>query len=211
MTEASGDMDLRREALRLCDRYLNEVVLGFGLCPWAEPALTAGRVGRAVCLSPAPTPADCVPFIDRFATSSEPAVDIGLLIFPRHAGGWAAFDAFAERVRRIDRERTPPGAAPTFLVAAFHPGGAETFTGPHQLVSLLRRSPDPLLQFVRADVIDRVKAKQPEVSDEIARRNHDALAGANAERLAALMRAIRAIGADRDASYARLDLNPNSS
>jgi hypothetical protein len=211
VAEVSGDDELERAALGLCDRYVREVVLGFGLCPWAEPALTAGRVMRAVCLSPAPVPADCVPFIDRFATSSEPVVDIGLLIFPRHTGGWAAFDAFAERVRRADKERQTPGAGPTFLIAAFHPGGAETFADAHQLVSLLRRSPDPLLQFVRAEAIARVKAKQPGASDEIARRNHDALVGGNANRLASLLRAIRDIAAERDARYDRRGLNTNSS
>lgn len=204
MVETNQDAELEREALRLCDRYVREIVLGFGLCPWAEPALRAGRVGRAVCLAPAPTPGDCLPFFDRFAPATAPAVDIGLLIFPRQAGGAGAFDAFAERVRRADRQRClSSGAAPVFLVAAFHPDGAQTFTGPHQLVSFLRRTPDPLLQLVRAEIIDRVKDGQPTASEDVARRNHDALVGAadGPRRLDAVIRAIRA---DRDATYARL-------
>ena len=174
---ASGDEELEREALRLCDRYVREVVLAFGLCPWAEPALRAGRVERAVCILATPTPADCLPFIDHFdhfdPFDHRPVsrrrgrtgavdhrgysdLDIGLLLFPRFTASWAAFDGFAERVRRADRERLPRGAMPAFLIAAFHPDGAETFSGPNQLVSFLRRSPDPLLQFVRADAIHRV-------------------------------------------------------
>jgi hypothetical protein len=206
--EVVADAKLEREALRLVGRYVDEVVLGFGLCPWAEPALRGGRVGRAVCVLATPAPADCMPYIDAFAASSAPSpssppCDIGLLVFPRHAGGWAAFDSFAERVRRRERERRGGAAGAEFLVAAFHPDGATTFTGPNQLVSLLRRTPDPLLQFVRAELIDRLKATRPEVSSEVGAHNHDSLV-ADPSRLAALEGAIRSIRADRDQTYARV-------
>lgn len=209
--DVNSDRLWEREALRLCDRYVNEVVLAFDLCPWAEPSLRAGRVARGVCLSVAPTPAECLPFVDGMAAPAADGTypDIGLLTFPRHAAGWAAFDGFAERVRRaMAEQRQPPGSpsaiAPrtgTFLVAAFHPDGAETFVGPHQLVSFLRRTPDPTLQFVRAEIIDRVKANQPDASEAVAVRNHDNLRGAGALRLQAVIAAIRA---DREMSYARL-------
>jgi len=213
---------LKAEALRLGDRYLNEAVLAFGLCPWAEPSLRAGKVGRHVLTQAAPAPTACLPVIDAWAAEPSPApvvasaiataptsaplaVEVGLLILPCYAGGRASFDAFAERVRRADRARLPAGAAPVFMLAAFHPDGADRFVGPHQLVSFLRRSPDPLLQFVRADLLDRVKTAQPTVSDGIAERNHAALVGAEALRFDGIVRAIRA---DRDASYARLGLAP---
>jgi hypothetical protein len=206
-----GDEQAEREVLRLCDRYVNEVVLGFGLCPWAEPALRAGRVARAVCWEAAPAPEDCLPFFDRFAAALEPPVDIGLLLFPRHSGGWIAFDGFAERVRRADRARKGGSAAAVaFLVAAFHPGGATTFEGAHQLVSFLRRTPDPMLQLVRAEIIGRVKQTQGLASEAVAERNHETLAGAAVEpgRLQALQRTISAIRDDRDATYHRLGLAP---
>jgi hypothetical protein len=176
--------------LRLCQRYIDEVVLAFGLCPWAEPALRAGSVARAVCLEHRPTAQDCLPFVTRFAAGGRPAVDIGLLLFPRANMPWAAFDAFAERVRRA--------SGTTFLVAAFHPQGAERAANPHQAVSYLRRTPDPMLQFVRADVIRRVKDGQPQASAVVAERNFQSIADGR------LNAAVRAIAADRDATYARL-------
>lgn len=186
----------------MCARYVQEIVLGFGLCPWAEPALRAGRVARAVYLDAAPTPAACLPFIDGFADAARvPAVEIGLLVFPRYGASWAAFDAFAERVRRADAARRGATAAARFLVAAFHPDGARTFVGPHQLISFVRRTPDPMLQFVRADILERVKASQPNASDDVAHRNHAALLGDKAAALDAVANAIRA---DRDTTYARL-------
>jgi hypothetical protein len=207
--------DLRREALRLCDRYIDEVVLAFGLCPWAEPSLRAGTVARHVLTGPRPVPADCLPVIDEWEAGpaggagpvggKSAAVAVGLLVIPRFTGSRAAFDTFAEGVRRADRSRRAAGAAPPFLVAAFHPVGASRFAGPHQLVSFLRRSPDPLLQLVRADLLDGVRAASVDVSGEIAARNHAAIT-ATPEVAARFAAVIRALHADRADSYATLGL-----
>jgi hypothetical protein len=186
----AGAQQWEQEALRLCQRYIDEVVLAFGLCPWAEAALRGGQVARAVCLLEEPTAQDCLPFVARFAGASAPDVDIGLLLFPWATLSWTAFDTFAERVRRA--------SGTTFLIAAFHPQGAERATNPHQAVSFLRRTPDPMLQFVRADVIARVKAAQPQASAAVGERNFRSVADGRLDGV------VRAIGADRDATYARL-------
>lgn len=189
------------EALRLCDRYLREVVVAFDLCPWAEPSVRAGRVARDVCLSVLPQPEECLPFRRDLLARTAPPADIGLLIFPRFSGGWSAFDTFAERVRRV-------AAGPEFLVAAFHPDGLASFTGPHQLVSFLRRTPDATLQFVRAAVIDGLKQHQPGISDAVGLRNHDTVVGGGARDR--LEDAVRSIQADRAASHLRLTAQPGS-
>ena len=202
MTGSSIDEQLRREALRLCDRYVEEVVVGFGLCPWAMPALRGGRVARAVVTDGSPAPEACLPIVDEWRDGG--GVSIGLLVLPRFVGTRGAFDAFAEKVRRADRARRV--STPAFAVAAFHPEALPTFNGPHQLVSWVRRTPDPLLQFVRVEALDAVKAGGADVSADVAARNHATLMAPGAtERFEAVIRALRA---DRDATYARLGLQP---
>lgn len=192
-----------REALRLCDRYVREVVLPFGLCPWAEGVLRAGTLARHVLPGRSPTPADCLPIVDAWSSS---AVEVGFIVLPLRAGGPGSFDSFAEAVRRADRARRPRDQPPPFVVAAFHPDGAETFSGPHQLVSFLRRTPDPLLQLVRAELLDRVRTASSGVSEQIAERNFAALREpAAAARFDAIVRELRA---DRDRAYARLGVWP---
>jgi hypothetical protein len=189
------------EALRVNARYVEEVVIGWGLCPWAAQAWREGAVVRRVLVAPAPEPAPAIAFIDELA--ARPEVSIGLLIFPRVTLDDAAFGAFAERVRRADRARQP-GAAPPFLLAAFHPavaGSAADATNPAALVSYLRRTPDPMLQLVRATLLERLSEGGRDVSGEIARANF-ATVGARAP--AALDAVIRDIRRDRDAAYARL-------
>lgn len=224
MDESAREQSVVAEALRLCDRYVNEIVLAFGLCPWAEAVVRSGALGRWVLPAPDPSPRDCLAAIDAWTTTTgdlaeagdraaagpraggrRPAVEVGFVILPRRAGSRGAFDSFAEAVRRADRARRTPDEAVPFVIAAFHPEGAPTFRGPPQLVSFLRRTPDPTLQLVRADLLDRVKIVAPGVSDQIAVRNFATLGdAASAARFEAVVRLIRA---DRDAAYARLGLS----
>jgi hypothetical protein len=191
------------EALRLNTRYLREVVLAWNLCPWAEKALEGGQVRQHVLLDEKPPPQAALPFLDELTGQADFA--IGLLIFPRFALAAPAFDAFAERVRRADHARRPDAAtsppSPEFLIAAFHPDAAQTFATPPQLVSFLRRTPDPTLQLVRTSVLRRATGEGRGVSDDVTQRNYDSVTERGA---AALDAALRDIRRDRDESYARL-------
>jgi hypothetical protein len=228
VVEAGGGRDdarlvreaLRREALRLNDRYVREVVLAFGLCPWADGVLRAGGLARHVLPGRDPAPADCLPIIDEWSGAGAAGgtpnegdsgaracergapIGIGFIILPLRAGSSGSFDSFAEAVRRADRARRPRERPSPFVIAAFHPEGAQRFEGPHQLVSFLRRTPDPLLQLVRAELLDRVQTASPGVSEQIAARNFATLRDpAATARFDAVVRDIRA---DRDRTYAAI-------
>jgi hypothetical protein len=198
----TDDSPLCAEALRVNARYVEEVVIGWGLCPWAAQAWREGAVARRVLLEPAPEPAAALAFIEEIA--SQPATSIGLLIFPRVALDEAAWGAFAERIRRADRARRTLDSAPPFLIAAFHPAPDETAAEaatPAALVSYLRRTPDPVLQLVRASLLERLSEGGRDVSGEIARANFAAVGDRTPAELDAVVRDIRR---DRDAAYARL-------
>lgn len=199
-SDAAIDVPWRREALRLNDRYLREVVLGFGLCPWAERAMAAGEVRRGVVLAEVPALADALAFIDELAQAGS-ATAVGMLIFPRAASTSAAFDRYTEEVRRADRERCRAEGRKDFVMAAFHPDGAEAFATPYQLVSFLRRTPDPMIQLVRAELLDRLRVTHPTLSEDVAQQNFTTV---NARGAAALDAVLRDIRRDRDQSYAAL-------
>ena len=210
----SGESPLCTEALRLNARYVEEVVIGWGLCPWAAQAWRDGAVARRVLVEPVPELATAgaldldgvLAFIDEIAP--DPAVSIGLAIFPRATLTEAAWGSFAERVRRADRARRAPAERAPFLLAAFHPGSGESATAAAvtvanvgALVSFIRRTPDPMLQLVRASLLDRLAPAGGDLSDEIARANFAAVKARTPAALDALIGEIRS---DRDASYARL-------
>ena len=199
----TGEPALVAEALRVNARYVEEVVIGWGLCPWAAQAWRDGAVVRRVLPEPAiDQTTAALAFVDEIA--AQPATAIGFLIFPRVALDEAAWGALAERTRRADRARRPPGAAPPFLIAAFHPATGQTAddaASPAALISYLRRTPDPTLQLVRASLLERLSEGGRDVSGEIARANFAAVAARTPAALDAIVRDIRR---DRDAAYARL-------
>lgn len=148
---------LERESRRLCQRYVDEVVLRFDLCPWAAPALRAGRVEMYVITDQI---ADLQADGARVASSAfetferlfgDPRAELVLLLLPRFALGRLELDAFQRMVR--ERQGTGEG---TFALAAFHPEAHADRQDPERLIPFLRRSPDPMLQAVRTSTLDRI-------------------------------------------------------
>jgi hypothetical protein len=181
------------EALRVNARYVEEIVIGWGLCPWAARAWNDGQVARRVFTAAQPDVTAVAAFIAELAAKADAA--IGLAIFPHVACNVGAWEKFAEQVRR-------GGGA--FLTAAFHPdygtpdeAGGDGPLEPARLVPFIRRTPDPTLQLVRASLIDGLRG---DVSDEVARDNHATIAARGVPALEALLTDIRR---DRDAAYAR--------
>jgi len=180
---------LVEESLRLNTRYVEEVVIGWGLCPWAARAWLDGQVTRRVFVAAAPDAAAVAAFAGELGATPQAA--IGLAIFPRVDGTVAAWEKFAEGVRRT--------SGGDFLIAAFHPGYRAP-DGPldaARLVPFIRRTPDPTLQLVRASLVDRL---QGQVSADVARANLATVAARGLAQLDALLTDIRR---DRDTSYAR--------
>ena len=200
MSEAEASaQSWTREALRLNARYVEEIVIGWGLCPWAAQAWRAGAVGRRVLLDATIDPAPALDALDELAAS--PGIDIGLLIWPRLAVDATAFGTFAEQLRRADRARRTSGEPP-FLIAAFHPDlRVEPPADARSLVPFIRRTPDPTLQLVRARLLAELERSGRDASAQVARAN---FATVGERTPAALDAALRAIRRDRDASYGKL-------
>jgi hypothetical protein len=199
-SEPSLGSELEPEALRLNDRYLSEAVIAFGLCPWAERAISGGELRRRVVADQEPSLPAALAFIDELARAGA-AVSVAMLIFARAVVASPAFDRFTEEVRRADRERCRAEGRKDFVMAAFHPDAAITFSNRYQLVSYLRRTPDPTIQLVRAEILDPLRAARPSLSDDIAEQN---FARVNAQGAGLLDGVLRDIRRDRDETYATL-------
>jgi hypothetical protein len=180
------------------------VVERFGICPFAEPALTAGHVARRVIREPERARAA----IDELAADA--TIEVALLIFPTVTSSAEAFDAWCAPLR---------AANPAFVAAVFHPASAYDLATPAQAVGFFRRAPDPTLQLVRVSALDAVRGsggkfmfdfspaawaelKKREhrlpTSERIARDNHALLMREGISTLQAIYDDIRA---DRERSY----------
>lgn len=224
---------------RIHDRYLVEVVEALGLCPFARRSRELGRVHRPLFrlhrgVASAETAARALADVARAHADAE----IVLLTFvdpqsivPRGSFRTPTeFDAFVADVRHAFSLLD----APRFYMVGFHPeSGSLAPDRPltkDTLVPLIRRSPDPVVQCVSAEVLERVRVQaqeaahrrllesvadedpllralversvQPdsELSADIARHNFDAVGSGPG--LAELVRRLEDIRRDRDRSYA---------
>lgn len=159
MTTSPSDLDLRaleREAIRLCRRYIDEVVLPFDLCPWAAPALKQQRVEITAISEAVTTPG--APLMEAArrgaasldACSPRPDLELVLLVYPRFMLARTEFDGLL-------RELRDQHGSGSFVMAAFHPDAGPDTANAERLVPFLRRSPDPMVQAVRRDVLDRIE------------------------------------------------------
>jgi len=145
---------LSREAVRLYRRYQTEIVEALNLCPWAERARLEGRVRETVLFCAGLDEEPALEAID--ALAKDPSVEIGLLLFPNLAAGFGEFERFVSTLVTKDAARRELGAAP-FALAAFHPGARADLSDPERAIPFLRRTPDPTIQLVRCEALDRVR------------------------------------------------------
>lgn len=147
------------------ERYQVEVVEGLGLCPFARRSRELGRVHRPTyiavddqdCVEPRKVAEDLAALIRAHADT-----EIVLLTFPvPPAHPWrdpARFEAFLKALRPIWDALAPS----EFFMVAFHPElrpPADRPLNRDSLVSLLRRSPDPVIQCVNATILEDVRAQ----------------------------------------------------
>jgi hypothetical protein len=148
------------EADRLYRRYQLEIVEACGLCPWAERARLNGRFRIRVLLQSEPHGADAATLaIDELAT--DPRAEVAVLIYPRLRLGRLEFERFVAEVREVDAKRHALGCIP-YVFAAFHPEAAPDASDAERLIPFLRRTPDPTIQLLRSDVLERVRSATPQ-------------------------------------------------
>ena len=195
----------RTEVLRILHRYLTEVVETYDLCPWARTARERGEVGIEILWG--------TPTIDAWVAAAEAlfartGVQVAMVVAPELVIG--AVDLHTLRGEVATQFRTAG-------VAEFHPDAPLDLETPARLVPYVRRSPDPLLQFVPLSLLANVRgpsasvdrfhqaqalggvAPPPrrDVADRIAEANHETVSAAHA----AITRTLDDIAADRRRSY----------
>lgn len=156
--------------MRVHDRFMREVVEGLNLCPFARKSRELGRVHRPIFRVDGgdPTPEHCAGALADLL-ERHPDTEIVLLTYPVPAGhAWedsAGFDRFVAEVRDTYKESD---RGPVFYMVGFHPRYRvdENRVTPESLVPLLRRTPDPVIQCVRAQTLDEVRRQAQAVAKE---------------------------------------------
>lgn len=207
-----------REVLRINERFNHELVEAFAICPYAKGARHAGSSIRLVCPLEQPNIGALIEVIEGLERREGVEVEVAQVILPLLALDAPSFQEFASDVGRANAARTKD--RPVFVQAAFHPELPYSTETPHRLVPFFRRSPDPMIQFVRLSTLDALHEGRPRgtqffdgtladlqallaprkesVTDKITRENHAAAMAGALEKYEAIQASIRD---DRARSY----------
>ncbi len=184
------------QALLRNDRYLAEFIEAMGVCPYARNCRESGRLHREVLLLDEPTVDALVSHILDLENALTSQVDVALVLLPRLKWPAPEFERLISQVQRTYQKSRRPNQHGTaaFFVVAFHPDSAMHLHNPHVAVRFMRRSPDPTIQLVRPEAIERVRGEREAdvLSRQIAEAGLRAVLQRGAEESATLLGGIRA-------------------
>jgi len=155
--------------VQLTRQWLEQVVVGLGLCPFAAQPLNEGRVRIQHCqardeLALLHSLHEELHRLDQTPASQ---LETTLLVIPHLLADFRGFNAFLDKVDALLTEFSWQGI---YQVASFHPQYCFAGTAPGDAGNLTNRAPFPLLHLIREDSLTTVLAdvQHPE---EIPQRN----------------------------------------
>ncbi len=168
------------EVHRIHDRYLREIIEALNLCPFARQSREQGRVHRLVfgATEQGPSPAEAAAGLVHVLDKA-PDAEIVLLTFVHDASHpWSRAEAFEPFVRQVREAWDALHHAKRFYLVGFHPNPNVEPNRPttaDSLIPLIRRTPDPVVQCVRAEALDDVRAQAQAQAKARLERKIDAL------------------------------------
>ncbi len=141
--------------------WLEAVVVGLNLCPFAAPVLRADGVRIAV--GEGETAEDGVQLAlkeaVRLLEDMEPSVSTTLVALPR---GAEDFELFLDIVATVEDALEEAGAAGVLQVATFHPDYRFEGTEPEDVTNYTNRAPVPILHLLREADVEEAVASHPD-------------------------------------------------
>lgn len=149
-------------ALSRNDRYLQEFIEALAICPYARSCRETGRLHREVQLDSELDADKMAAHIVSLQDVLAPEIEVGLIILPRVVQQARDFERFVSQVQRIYQQgQQAKGLSVAFFVVAFHPDLPMILHNHNVAVRFMRRSPDPTIQLVRPEAIERVRGERP--------------------------------------------------
>lgn len=142
-------------------QWLEEVVIGLNLCPFARREYEGGRIRFAVCgeQNPEDLLLEFAKELERL--EREPQLETSLLIFPN---ALADFFDFLELLDMAQAWLDAQGLEGVYQLASFHPRYQFDGTAPNETSNYTNRSPYPMLHLLREASVEKAVAAHPDTS-----------------------------------------------
>lgn len=148
-------------------QWVESVVVGLNLCPFAKRELVKNRVRFVVTKATNEDQLLVALEAELDLLSSEASVETTLLIHPGVLQNFYAYNQFLNAADALLRQMTLEGV---YQIASFHPKYQFTGTGQDDVENYTNRSPYPMLHLIREESLERAIAGYPDV-DNIPEQN----------------------------------------
>ncbi len=173
------------EIIAAVGRWLNSMVVGLNLCPFAKREIDTNRVRFAV------TDASSEGLLLEALLSEvntlniDPSIETTLLIHPKVLNDFCDYNQFLNHVDAFLAETKLEGV---FQIASFHPDYQFEGTEKDAAENYTNRSPYPILHILREESLEKAIAAYPDV-DQIPARNIECMDALGQEKVQALFEA----------------------
>jgi len=146
----------------LVARWLNQVVIGLNLCPFAARPTGENRVRLA--LSEARDDEDLLQDLQRemelLDEKTAQQIETTLLIIPHHLQDFFAYNQFLNWAEKLIKRN---GWTGVYQLATFHPDYCFAGAEPDDAENLTNRAPFPILHIIREASLEKALAFYPDV------------------------------------------------
>mmetsp|Transcript_44918 Transcript_44918/g.138477 ORF Transcript_44918/g.138477 Transcript_44918/m.138477 type:complete len:186 (+) Transcript_44918:153-710(+) len=140
--------------------WVQRVVVGLALCPWAQPAEQAGKIRYAV--TTAATAGDLLLALETEVRrlQAEPGLETTLLVHPQALRSWEEFYPWVGGDAEAWLEDA--GLDDAFQVVGFHPGFCFAGEEADDASNWTNRSPFPMTHILRQDSVESAIESHPD-------------------------------------------------
>ena len=165
-------------------RWVETLVVGMNLCPFARREMVNNRVRFATTTSTAEDQLLIALKAELELLNADSSIETTLLIHPGVLQNFHDYNSFLDHADNLLVDMRLEGI---YQVASFHPDYQFEGTKPEDAENYTNRSPYPMLHLIREASLERVIAEYPEV-DQIPARNIALMNELGKDRLQALLR-----------------------
>jgi hypothetical protein len=170
-------------------RWIETVVIGLNLCPFAQRPFRAGLIRYTV--TPVATEPELLELLAAELTTltatPRAQVETTLLIHPSALADFLDYNDFLAPAERLVRTL---GLEGVIQIASFHPQYRFAGTEPDEVENYTNRSPYPMLHLLREESVSEVN-RDPAAMEEIPRRNIATLKALGWERVLEILEAVK--------------------
>jgi hypothetical protein len=181
---ASGDHVNDEKTVRPVQQWVEKMVVGMNLCPFAKRELVNNRVRFAATGSTTQEQLLIALQAELQLLNTDPSVETTLLI---HANVLQDFYDYNQFLGYADSLLVEMGLEGIYQIASFHPHYQFDGTNPNDAENYTNRSPYPMLHLIREASLERAIADYPAV-DQIPMQNIALMNELGQDKLQALLR-----------------------